>query len=84
MPSDDHVVRDMHEIINLRALANDGGAQRTAVNGCVGADLHVVVDDDIADLQNFSVTAFVEHVAITVRTDNSSGVNAHATTDLRF
>ncbi len=29
---DDHVVRDMDEIINLRALADDGGSERAAVN----------------------------------------------------
>src|SRR5664279_86247 len=31
-----HVVRDVHEVVNLGALADDGGAECSAINGRVG------------------------------------------------
>src|ERR1039458_3368291 len=83
VPANDDVVRDVHKIINLGALADDSGTKRAAVNGRVGADLHVVVDDHIADLQHFAVAALVEHVAVAVRTDDRAGVDADPMTDLR-
>ncbi len=83
VPANDHVVRDMHQIINLGALADDGGTKRSAVNSRVGADLHVVVDDYIADLQHLAVAALVEHVAVAVRADDRAGVDADTMTDLR-
>ena len=75
---------DMDEIVDFRALADDGGAERGAVDGCVSADLHIVVDDDIADLQHLAMTALIQNVAVTVRTDHATGVNSDTVTDLDF
>jgi hypothetical protein len=82
MPANDDVMRHVDQIINLRALADDGGPERATVNGRIGADLDVVVDDDIADLQHFAVAAFVENITIAVGADDSAGVDADAMTDL--
>ncbi len=84
IPPDDHVVRDVNEVVNFRALADDGGAERAAINGRVRADFHVVVNDDIADLQHFAVPAFVENITVTVRADDGAGVDRHAVADLAF
>ena len=62
--------------------ADDGGAERAAVNGGVGADLDIVVDDHIADLKHFAMPALVEHVAVTVRADDRAGVDGDAMADL--
>ena len=81
--ADFHVVRDLHEVINLRAFADDRRAERAAVNRHVRADFHVVADDDVADLRHFAVNAAVLHVTKTVRTNHRAGVNADAPADFR-
>src|SRR5208282_1364972 len=71
------VVRDLHEVINLRAFADDRRAERAAVNR------HVVADDDVADLRHLAVNVAVLHVTEAVRTNHRAGVNAHALADFR-
>jgi hypothetical protein len=51
-----YVVPDMHKIINLGSPADDGVAERAAVNRDVGSDFNVVVDEDAAQLRNPEVT----------------------------
>ena len=51
MAADDDVVPDLDEIINFRALADDRILKGAAVDGRVGPDLDVVLDDDPADLR---------------------------------
>ena len=83
VPANDDVVRDMHEVVYLGPLSDDGGAERGAVNGTVGPDLHVVVDDHVANLQHFAMAALVENIAVAVRADDRAGVDADAVSDLR-
>src|SRR5262249_33637735 len=49
--TDPRVVSDLHQIVDLRALADHRISQSAAVDGRVGADLHVVLDDDAPDLR---------------------------------
>ena len=78
-----HVVRDLNEVINLRAFADDGRSEGAAIDCHVRADLHVVVDDDVADLRHLAVFAFIEDVAEAVRADDCAGVDTHAVADDR-
>ena len=48
-------MRDLHEVVDLHVAPNPGFAQRGAVHGGVGAQLHVVVDLNDADLGDFFV-----------------------------
>ena len=43
---------NLDEVVDFRAFANGGGAERAAVNSDAGADFDVVADDDAADLRN--------------------------------
>ena len=61
VPPNDNVVRDMHEVVDLGAPADDGGPERTAVDRSVGPDLHVVLNNYIAHLQHLAVKAFIQH-----------------------
>ena len=70
MLADFHVVRDVDEVVNFRALADDGRAERAAINRHARADFHVFADDDISNLRNFAMDAAVLNVAITVRADD--------------
>src|SRR5437879_2269722 len=84
VPAHHHVVGDMDQVVNFRALPNHGGPQRAAVNGGIGADLDVVVDDDVPELEHFPVAALVQHVAETVRPDYRAGMDGDAVADLRL
>ena len=73
-----HVVPDLHEVVDLRALADDRRPERAAINRHVRADLHVVAEDDVADLRHFAVHPCVQHVAKSVRADDRAGMDPHA------
>ena len=77
-----HVVRDLDEVIDLGAFADDGRPERAAVNRHIRAQLHVVADDHIADLGHLAMDAVIEHVAEAIRADDGAGVDAHAVADL--
>ena len=69
MPADDDVVPDLHQIINFRAFADDRILKGPAVDGLVGADFHVVLDDDPADLRHLEVAPAAHGEAETVLAD---------------
>ena len=49
--ADADIVGDLHEVVDLGALADDRVGHGAAIDGGVGADLDVVLDDDAADLR---------------------------------
>src|SRR3989338_10482031 len=51
--TDADVVGDMYLVIEFDAVADDCVIERTAVNGCIGADFHVISDHDTSELRNF-------------------------------
>src|SRR5215207_4406984 len=52
VPPDDHVVGDLDEVVDLRALADDGVPAAAAVDRGVCSDFDVVVNDDAAELMH--------------------------------
>ncbi len=72
MPADQHIVGDLHEIVDLGALADHGVADRAPIDRGVGADLDIVLDDDAADLRHLDVAGRSHHVAEAVLSDASS------------
>src|SRR5207244_12087107 len=64
------VVRDLHEVVDLRAAPDDRGAEHRAIDRRVGADLHVVLDEDPAHLRDLTVRLPVERVAEAVGPDH--------------
>src|SRR5262245_50611431 len=72
------VVADLHEVVDLRAATDDGPAQHGAVDRGVGADVHVVLDHDDADLRDLAMPGTVEGVAEPVATDDGAGLYDHA------
>src|SRR5262245_43315547 len=75
MPSDHHVVPDLHEIINFRALPDHGVAQGATVDGGIGADFDAILDDHAADLRHFQVTGLAHGEAESILADCHSGMN---------
>src|SRR5262245_41847995 len=54
--ADPHIVADLHQVVDLGAFADHGVAIGAAIDGGPGADLHIVLNDDPAHLQDFAVT----------------------------
>ena len=74
MVSDAHVVGDLDEVVEFDAVAEDGGAERGAVDGGAGSDLASVAEDDIAELWHLFVTS--------VRRSKPEAIGAHDGTGL--
>ena len=84
MLSNNDVVRDLHEIVDLNAFLDPGPTESSAIDGCVCPDLNVVVNLDNSELRNFLVTAFDEFEPKTVRADYCTAVNNGACADSRL
>src|SRR5690606_40322012 len=90
LAADDHVapdiavVRDLHQVVDLGAVADDGGAQFPPVNARAGADLDIAPDAHRADVRNLHQRAPVRRGAIAeaVGADDRVGVNDRAIADL--
>ena len=78
MLADHDVVPDLDEIVDFCATADFCVAQGAPVDGAVGADLNIVLDDYSADLRNLAVVVLIENVAEPVRADHRAGVDADA------
>src|SRR5439155_26812160 len=74
MPAHHDVVPDLHEIINFRAFADHCVLQRPAIDTAVGADLHVVLDDDPTDLRHLEMALGAHGKAEAVLPDPYAGV----------
>src|SRR6266403_2760145 len=57
------VVADLDEVVDLGPAADDRSTEHGAVDRGVGADVHVVLDHDDADLGDLAMPAAVEDVA---------------------
>ncbi len=81
--SNDHVMSDLNEIIDLYTFLDPSSSESGSVNRRVGANLHVVVDLDDADLRNFFVATVNQLKSETVRADNRAAVNDDARANSR-
>src|SRR5690606_21922182 len=58
--ADANVVCNLHKVVDLDAVLDDGVVDRAAVDGRVRADLDVVADDDAAELRHLDPAAVRE------------------------
>jgi hypothetical protein len=83
MAADDDVVADLHQIVDLRPLADDGVPVRATVNRDPGADLNVVLNDYAADLRHFEMSSRPKGESEAVLSDMGAGMNDHSVADQR-
>lgn len=76
MVTNDDVVGDLNEVIDLAASSDNGRAKRAAVDRHVGSNFHVIVHDHLPDLRDFEMGASIENVTETVGTNHRAGMNA--------
>src|SRR5215470_5118824 len=81
MPTDHHVVPDLHKIINFGAFPDHCIGEGAAVDAAVGADFHVVVENDTADLRHLEVALGAHGKAKPVLAYAHACVQDHPVTD---
>src|SRR5436190_8004677 len=79
--ADAHVVADLHLIVDLRSFADDGLAERRAIDAAVRANLDVVLDARDADLRDLPMLAGDDSEAKPVGANDHSGVENTALAD---
>src|SRR3990167_3330912 len=68
-------------IIHFDAIANDGIFNRTAIDGGIGTDFHIVTYHHPSNLWNFNpVFSFILCQTKTIRTNDRATMNKHAIT----
>ena len=72
---------DLHQVVDLGTFADHGVAIGTTIDGGPGANLHIVLNDNPAHLQDFAVTGCSHHIAESVLADGAAGVNDHTIAD---
>src|ERR1043166_9003595 len=82
MFSDNDVVSDLHEIVDLDAFLNPGPAKARPIDGRVRTDFHVVVNLDDADLRNLSLPTVFEFKSEAIGADHYASVNNDARANL--
>src|SRR5262249_14359729 len=83
MLPNNHVVRDLDEIVDFHAFLNPGSAKPGAVDRCVRADLYIVVDLNDPDLLDLFVPAIDKFESETVRANHRAAMNNHVRADSR-
>ena len=76
------VMADMDEIVDLRAMSDDGRPHRRTVNAHMGADLHVILQDHIADLRHLRMHTVRRRKAETIRTKHGRRMDHAAFSDV--
>ena len=82
--ADLRTVADLHEIIDFGAFANHGVTVGTAVDGRVGANLHVILHDNPAKLRQLLMAARPHDETKSVLTDASAAMDDHPVADERM
>jgi hypothetical protein len=82
MLANDDVMADLHEVIDLGALADNRRPKRAAVDGDVGSNFNIIVDDDLADLRDFPLNAGVQDVTKTVAANDRACMDTDAPANL--
>ena len=66
-------MRDVYQVVDLRARADHGVVDASAIDGRPRADLHIILDDAPAHVRNLFVPPALVHVAESIRADARAG-----------
>src|SRR5581483_9266723 len=83
MATDFNIVSDLHQVVDLCSLPDNGVADRAAVDGGAGADFDIVLDNHPSDLRHLDMDRTPHDVAESVLADAAAGVNDDAVADER-
>ncbi len=83
MLPDLHVVADLDQVIDLGPLPDHGLAESGAIDRRSGADFHIVLDPDNADLRDLMVLPLVKREPVAIGADDHAGMDDATTADAR-
>ncbi len=81
--ADANVVCDLHEVVDLRALADHGFAECAPVDGRIRSDLDIVFDPYDSDLRNLAMPSAHDNESVAVGPDHHAAVHNASASDLR-
>ena len=70
-----NVVRDMDEIVELDATTDDRPTECASIDGGVGTDLNIILDDDDPNVSEFDEFPFAPRVTESIGPDDRAGVD---------
>ena len=77
-----HVMRDLNQIVYLRAGPDPSRSQRTSIHRGVASNFHIVLQDYRADLGELDLRPAVEYIPETIATYDGSRVKDYAIAQL--
>ena len=83
MSANADIVGNLHQIVDLGALADDRVVERPSVDCGVRADFNVILDDDPADLRDLFQTPRARSIAETILADAHTGMDDDIVADQR-
>src|SRR5262249_25290118 len=84
MATDDDVVGDLHEDVDLGSFADDRIGEGSSVDRSVGSDLNIITNYDTADLRHFHVPVATHGKAEPILPNTRAGMENHAVSDDRM
>src|SRR6185369_8210729 len=84
MFADGDVMSDVDEVIDFGARPDGRGPKRAPIDGRVGPNFDVIMNDNLAELKNLAMTSFIENVTGAIRAKDRSCVNSDTVTDAGF
>src|SRR4051812_4726090 len=78
MAANAYIVADLHQVVDLGALADHGIANGSAIDHGTRADFDVVLDDDAADLRHLKMPFPAHHETKPILANAASRVDDHA------
>jgi hypothetical protein len=79
--TDNHVVRDLDQVIDFDTPTNEGSSEGSAVYCGVGTYLHVVLQFNDSHLWNFNAPLAFPRVSKPIAPDDHSGVQHHSVSE---
>src|SRR4051794_21392339 len=73
--TDANIVGDLNQIVDLGPLADDRVGHRAAIDGRIGADLDIILNDDAADLRHAFGPLGAAHEAEAILADPGAAVD---------
>ena len=74
------VVTQVYQVINLSSFANDGAICSSTVNTGIIANFYIIMQDNVASLQNFAVLTILSNVTKAIATNNSTSLQDNSVT----
>src|SRR5262245_28013447 len=79
--SNRHVVRDLHQIVDLGSLPDHGVTNGPAIDSGVGADFDIVLDNDAPNLRHLVGSARAWHIAKAILANRAARMDDDPVTD---